>query len=188
MSYLRCTVFPALKACYGYRLIIFVCLVLAGCPLMAKGNWQLVEPSMRLSTIGTAVGYSRANGKALYACQANLWGSRQVGVTWPGQKKCILPYAGKAYSVDKFFIFSHQAPLQWQPYYGFFPDHAKVIGTGVKKVPLVLCRGYYHRSLLVGKTWHGHKTCDVIDSARRVHPLKRYSVLVQAKKLNTKNK
>ncbi len=124
-----------------------------------------------------AVGYNRLHGKSLYACQTNLWGSHQLGVTQKAPLgRCYLPYANKVYTVDKFSVLGDVLGV-WQPYYGYYPKNAIVLGYGVKNVPLALCRGFYRHSLWPGKTWRGHKSCDVV-VGRRVKHLWRYSILV----------
>ncbi len=137
--------------------------------------WQ-VPSKQSLAMQSGAVGYNRMLNKSLYVCSANLWGSKQLGLTWQAHKKCTLPYANRSYSVDKFSLLK-KSKFNWQPYYGFFPKKAIILGLSLKKVPLSLCRGYYHQSLLPGKTWRKHKYCDVVYNGKVIY-LKRYSILV----------
>ena len=142
----------------------------------ASAEPWLMPAKKSLEKQSIAIGYNRAINKSLYVCSANLWGSKQLGLTWRAHKKCTVPYAGKIYSVDNFSLLN-KIKLNWQPYYGFAIKGSVVLGEGVKKVPLFLCRGYYHRSLLAGKTWLKHKYCDVVYNGKIKH-LKHYSILV----------
>lgn len=124
------------------------------------------------------VGYDIRSRQGLYVCQTNLWGSLQIGTTTKRHHgRCHLPYADKVYTVDKYSILSYVNGV-WQPYYGYYPTRPVVVGYGVKRVPLALCRGYYHGSLIPGKTWKDHKYCDVAYKGKALR-LARYSILVQ---------
>lgn len=123
------------------------------------------------------VGYDRLHNRTLYACRTNLWGSMQIGHTWYGRDRCHLPYGGKIYTVDKYALLKN-VEGSWQPYYGFFPDNALILGDGIKKVKLALCRGFYKRSLIPGKTWTGHNSCDIVLRGKAI-ALKRYSIFVK---------
>lgn len=135
------------------------------------------EQNCSLSQNMLKVGYDRLNNRTLYACQANLWGSLQIGHTWSGHARCHLPYGGKIYTVDRFSVLK-KIEGRWQPYYGFFPNHALILGIGSKRQQLTLCRGYYDKSLIPGKTWQGHKTCDIVLRGK-VISLNHYSVFLK---------
>ena len=122
------------------------------------------------------VGYNRVTRHSIHICQANLWGRKQLGISWRNHHQCDLSYAGHIYSVENYRLLLNKQGY-WQPYYGFFPGKALILGSGVKKVSLALCRGYYKHSLLAGKTWRGHKYCDVIYQ-NKIHRLKRYSIFI----------
>lgn len=143
-------------------------------PLAVAGCWR--DPQATVSKHYLKVGYDRLHNRSLYVCQANLWGSLQIGHTWRGRDRCHLPYANKNYTVDKFSVLSH-IEGHWQPYYGFFPKDAWFLGHGIRKENFALCRGYYQRSLVPGKTWDGHGTCDIVFRGK-VIALTRYSIFL----------
>jgi hypothetical protein len=142
-------------------------------------QWKPFSVASTANLHSQPFGYNRATNHRLYLCRANLWGSLQLGITWGKHAKCELPYANKKYSVDKFSILKSAEDVKWQNYYGYFPKNAFILGSGIKSVPLAVCRGYYKRSLLVGKTWRNHGTCDAV-YLHSIQHLKRYSILIHS--------
>lgn len=138
--------------------------------------WQENVAGISMSAFN--VGYDRQRNVQLYVCRTRLWGGRQLGSTWRKHGRCYVPYAKKTYVVDNYSVLS-RIEGRWQPFYGFFPKSALLIGVGVKKVPLALCRGYHHSSLIPGKTWRGHNTCDIVYHGKALS-LPRYSIFIRA--------
>ncbi len=157
---------------------LLVFLLSCCCPFLvtqaALATWQ----DKTFSSLNKAfkVGYDRKINRQLYVCRTHLWGGRQLGMTWQHHGRCHIPYARKNYVVDNYSVLN-SPPGFWQPYYGFFPERALYFGEGVQKVPLALCRGFYHRSLLPGKIWRGHKFCEVVYHGKAIS-LSRFSVFI----------
>lgn len=152
---------------------IFLCLLFYSSMLFAS-SW--CEHHCEYAKDMMRVGYDVVRNHNLYACRANLWGSLQIGHTWHHRDRCHLPYAGKVYTVDKFSVLK-KIEGKWQPYYGYFPKEAFILGRGANKEKQALCRGYYDHALVPGKTWAGHHSCDIV-LRRKVIALKRYAIFI----------
>lgn len=154
--------------------ILFIALFYS--PVLLASPW--CEHHCEYASKMMRVGYDRVKNRNLYACRTNLWGSLQIGHTWYNRNRCHLPYGGKIYTVDKFSVLK-KIKGEWQPYYGIFPKEAYILGRGANQEKQALCRGYYDRALVPGKTWAGHETCDIV-LRTKVISLKHYSIFVHS--------